>query len=46
MLDVGKVELETLLDRAADDFTAALRSAEGQEGTSAFLAKRAPSWAE
>ena len=46
MLDVGKVELETLLDRAADDFTAALRSAEGQEGTSAFLAKRAPLWAE
>jgi isohexenylglutaconyl-CoA hydratase len=45
MLDVGKVDHEALLDRAADDFTAALRSDEGQEGTLAFLEKRPPFWA-
>jgi isohexenylglutaconyl-CoA hydratase len=45
MLDVGKVEHEELLDRAADDFTQALRSTEGQEGTLAFLEKRPPFWA-
>ncbi len=46
MLDVGSVELETLLDRAADDFTAALTSEEGQEGTIAFLEKRPASWVQ
>lgn len=45
MLDVGRVDHEVLLDRAADDFTAALRSDEGQEGTLAFLEKRPPFWA-
>jgi isohexenylglutaconyl-CoA hydratase len=46
MLDVGQVELEQLLDRATDDFTASLRSEEGQEGTKAFLDKRLPAWAQ
>ena len=46
MLDVGKVELEQLLDRAADDFCAAMRGNEGQQGTLAFMEKRLPPWAE
>jgi isohexenylglutaconyl-CoA hydratase len=46
MLDVGKVELEQLLDRAADDFCAAMRGDEGQQGTLAFMEKRLPPWAE
>lgn len=46
LFDVGVVEHETLLDAAADAFTVALRSREGQEGTAAFLQKRKPSWAE
>ena len=46
MLDVGQVELEQLLDRAADDFCAAMRSEEGQQGTLAFMHKRLPPWAE
>ena len=45
LLDSGQVDLEQLLDRAADDFCAALRGSEGQEGTRAFLEKRRPSWA-
>jgi isohexenylglutaconyl-CoA hydratase len=36
--------LETLLDQASDAFAQALRSAEGREGVSAFLEKRAPAW--
>ncbi len=39
-------KIEQLLDRAADDFTAAIMGPEGQEGTSAFVAKRKPSWAD
>lgn len=46
ILQVGKVDLESLLDFAADQFCVALRSDEGQEGTKAFLEKRQPSWAE
>lgn len=45
MLDVGSVPLEQLLDRAADDFTAAINSEEGKEGTAAFIEKRLPAWA-
>jgi isohexenylglutaconyl-CoA hydratase len=37
--------IEVLLDRAARDFAMAIRGAEGQEGTMAFIEKRAPSWA-
>lgn len=44
LLDVGQVEHDALLDRAADAFTAALLSEEGQEGTAAFLQKRKPFW--
>jgi isohexenylglutaconyl-CoA hydratase len=41
----GGVPMDDLLDRAALDFSAALRSEEGLEGTSAFVAKRKPAWA-
>ncbi|WP_166422015.1 enoyl-CoA hydratase/isomerase family protein [Paraglaciecola sp. 20A4] len=44
MLKVGQVELETLLDEAADTFTQSLTNEEGQEGTQAFLQKRKPKW--
>ncbi len=44
--DVGEMDLEQLLDRAADDFCTALRGSEGQEGTRAFLEKRRPGWAQ
>jgi isohexenylglutaconyl-CoA hydratase len=33
-----------LLDDAAEYFAAAVRSAEGREGTKAFVEKRKPSW--
>ena len=42
----GGVPMDALLDEAAGDFSAALRSEEGKEGTSAFVAKRKPSWAK
>ena len=42
----GKQDLEPFLDRAADDFADAIRGAEGQEGTRAFIEKRKPSWAD
>ena len=44
ILKVGSEDLETLLDGAAESFSAAVQSAEGQEGTMAFMQKRAPSW--
>ena len=44
MNDVGEVPLETLLDRAADDFAVAARGPEGVEGMTAFIQKRAPNW--
>ncbi len=45
MLDVGRVPMEELLDGAARDFAAAVTGEEGQEGTMAFMQKRAPAWA-
>lgn len=45
MLKVGNMEHEALLDMAADQFCAAMRGEEGQEGTKAFMEKRLPSWA-
>ncbi len=44
MNDVGVVEHETLLDRAAAQFADAARSPEGVEGMMAFMQKRMPSW--
>ena len=37
--------IEVLLDRGARDFAQAIRGPEGQEGTLAFIQKRAPYWA-
>jgi isohexenylglutaconyl-CoA hydratase len=37
---------ETLIDHAASVFSGALKSAEGHEGTLAFMQKRKPRWAE
>ena len=46
ILDAVQVDdLDALLDRASDDFAAAVVSPEGREGTQAFIDKRAPSWA-
>lgn len=45
LLDVAeRPEMELLLDRASDDFSKAMLSDEGQEGTTAFIQKRKPSW--
>lgn len=46
MLNVGEVELESLLDEAAVQFATSLTSEEGIEGTQAFLQKRIPNWIE
>jgi isohexenylglutaconyl-CoA hydratase len=43
---VGKEPLNGLLDDAATQFARAVASAEGAEGTMAFVQKRAPNWAE
>ena len=46
VLDVAERQgLESLLDKASDDFSTAMLSAEGQEGTKAFIEKRKPAWA-
>ena len=40
----GPTPMAELLNDAADAFAAAVRSAEGREGTKAFVEKRKPSW--
>ena len=45
MLAVAQTPQSELLDRGAQDFAAAIRSAEGHEGTAAFMERRKPSWA-
>lgn len=44
MHDVGEVEHEALLDRAALEFAEAARHGEGIEGMTAFIQKREPRW--
>ncbi|GIZ11812.1 enoyl-CoA hydratase/isomerase family protein [Pseudomonas sp. NCCP-436] len=39
-------EMGSLLDRAAEQFAAAVTGPEGVEGTMAFMQKRAPNWAQ
>ena len=46
MLKVGTTPLDPLLDYAAKRFSEAVRSAEGAEGTAAFIEKRLPKWAQ
>ena len=43
---VSSTELEDLLDEGAGSFAQAVLSAEGIEGTMAFISKRSASWAE
>jgi isohexenylglutaconyl-CoA hydratase len=42
---VGTVDMEILLDQAADDFAQAVTGSEGSEGAKAFMQKRKPQWA-
>jgi len=44
MNDVGHVEIERLLDDAAESFVKAARGPEGMEGMMAFMQKREPNW--
>lgn len=47
LLDVSEtLVVESILDHAADEFTKAMLSDEGQEGTRAFVDKRKPKWAK
>lgn len=46
ILSVGKVDLNELLDGAAESFAKAVQGSEGQEGTMAFIQKRKARWAE
>jgi isohexenylglutaconyl-CoA hydratase len=43
--EVAGIEGDALIGRAADAFTACLRSDEGREGIAAFIEKRPPTWA-
>lgn len=44
MQRVGTVDMDPLLDEAADAFTNCALGAEGAEGTQAFIDKRPPAW--
>ena len=46
LLATEQQALGALLDRAAEQFAAAVTGAEGVEGTLAFMQKRAPTWAQ
>ncbi|MDY6921385.1 MAG: enoyl-CoA hydratase-related protein [Pseudomonadota bacterium] len=43
---VGEMDMEPLLDKAAEQFAAAVIGEEGSEGTLAFVGKRLPAWAQ
>jgi isohexenylglutaconyl-CoA hydratase len=45
LLEVAGTGRDDLIRRAADAFTACLRSDEGREGIAAFIEKRRPTWA-
>lgn len=46
LLDVNEtLVIDSILDHAADEFTKAMMSDEGQDGTCAFVEKRKPKWA-
>ncbi len=46
MLSTGRMDVDAILDYAAKKFSEAVRGAEGVEGTTAFVQKRLPKWAE
>jgi isohexenylglutaconyl-CoA hydratase len=45
LVEVAGTDRDDLIRRAADAFTACLRSDEGREGIAAFIEKRRPTWA-
>lgn len=46
VLDVGRKDMDMLLDEAAQKFAAAVRGPEAPEGIAAFMQKRPPKWAQ
>jgi isohexenylglutaconyl-CoA hydratase len=46
LLNVGKLEIDAVLDDAAAKFAACVRGPEAPEGIGAFMQKRAPKWAQ
>ncbi|MGH8530395.1 MAG: enoyl-CoA hydratase/isomerase family protein [Nevskiales bacterium] len=46
MLSAGRMDMDAILDYAAKKFSEAVRGPEGVEGTTAFVQKRLPKWAE
>ena len=46
LLEITGIDRDGLIRRAADAFTACLRSDEGREGIAAFIEKRRPTWAD
>jgi isohexenylglutaconyl-CoA hydratase len=46
LFEVAGTDRDDLIRRAADAFTACLRSDEGREGIAAFIEKRRPNWAD
>ncbi|WP_199720574.1 enoyl-CoA hydratase/isomerase family protein [Stagnimonas aquatica] len=46
LLNVGKLDMDAVLDDAAAKFAACVRGLEAPEGIAAFMQKRAPKWAQ
>jgi len=46
LLNVGKLDMDAVLDDAATKFAACVRGPEAPEGIAAFMQKRAPKWAQ
>jgi isohexenylglutaconyl-CoA hydratase len=46
LFEVARIDRDDLIRRAADAFTACLRSDEGREGIAAFIQKRRPTWSD
>ena len=46
LLNVGKLDMEKVLDDAAAKFAGCVRGPEAPEGITAFMQKRAPKWAQ
>jgi isohexenylglutaconyl-CoA hydratase len=46
LLNVGKLDMDAVLDDAAAKFAACVRGPEAPEGITAFMQKRAPKWAQ
>ena len=46
LLNVGKLDMEEVLDDAAAKFAGCVRGPEASEGITAFMQKRAPKWAQ